>query len=179
MSNSRRSPTRPFSVWITQVLLFLGGLQMALSLLLALGFCLVSDLQDCLASPRLTVFLAAMIGLGILWITFRGLQRRRSYGQWLAVGLLVLGMVNLIGDSPYFQLVYRSVSQGLPLPEPPYECWQNELGGVTQRSCGYSSYLELILLVSLDLLPSSLAGILALRLAHGRAARQFFQPEDI
>lgn len=178
MSNSRPLPTRPLSVWITQAILVFGGTQMALSLLLAVGVCAVSEFQACLSPSRLTVFMAAVIVLSIIWVTFRGLQRRRRYGQWLAVGFLLVAMVGLFRDSPYFQLVYRSVSQGIPLPSPPYECWQDELGGVTQTFCGYSSYSDLILRGGLDLLPNSLVGLLALRLARGRSARQFFQPES-
>ncbi len=179
MPNSRRSLTRPLSVWLIQAILVLGGVQMALSLLLAVGFCVIREFQACLAPSRLTIFLSATIVLSIMWVTFWGLQRRRQYGRWLAVGFLVVGMFGLITNSPYFQLVYRSVSQGVPLPLPPYKCWQNELGGVTQKFCGYSSYLDLVLRGSLDiLLPNLLVGLLALRLVRGRSAQQFFQPEE-
>jgi hypothetical protein len=168
-------PNRPLSVWLTQAILLLGGLQMLVALLGAISFCVAAgELRDCFSPPRLTVFVAGLIVLGIAWVTFRGLQRRKHYGRWLAIGFLIVGMVSLIADSPYFQLIYQFVIQGIPLPAPPYECW-HDTDGLTQRSCGYSSYPDLLLRGSLDiLLPNSVAMILVLRLLRGRAVRRFF-----
>lgn len=120
MSNEIR---RPFSVWLTQLILFFWMLQLSLALPVALVFCVSrNEMQQCLSQPRSSSLMIGFILLPIVLFTFRGLQKRNPYGKWLSVVFLGIVTIGGIINSHYFQLVYSSLTQVKPLPAPPYVC---------------------------------------------------------
>jgi hypothetical protein len=167
---------RPFSVWIAQV----GLVPPLVSLLIVMPIRFVQcfsaeQMQSCLSSDGISSFVAGFFTFALAAVTFWGLQKRRHYGKWLAVILLIGGAVTTAKKSDFLQLVYRSITQWQPLPTPPYECWKSSLlDGNTSQSCGYSSYSELEIGIALDLLTTLFLGYLAVSLLYSDAAKRFF-----
>jgi hypothetical protein len=141
---------------------------LAIALPIALFNCFSSEQTLSCLSSRSSFFATGCLTLLLICLTFWGLQTRKRYGKWLAVSLLMGGMVVAIAESHSFQLIYRSITEWQPLPAPPHECWEGD------SSCGYSSYLELALRIVSDLLRAMLLGFLAARLLYSDAAKQFF-----
>lgn len=171
---------RPPSVWITQIYLVPSLVSLAILLPISLFQCFSSEQTlSCSSPPRIASFVTGFLTLVLVFLTFWGLQKRKRYGKWLAVSLLIGGMVAAIAESHSLQLIYRSITQWQPLPDPPYECWESdELLTIRRRqSCGYSSYQELALRIILDALPALLLGFLAVRLLYSHAAKRFFHEQ--
>jgi hypothetical protein len=171
---------RPPSVWITQVFLLFSLVFSAIALPISVLQCFSSQpTLSCSSPPRIASFVITALTLILILLTYWGLQKRTLYGKWLGVIFLVIVMVVGIVKSPYFQIVSNSVTQGNPLPSPPYDCWQGSAANVEQSDCGYSSYLDLALRGTLAVLfPNILLGFLAIRLMSSRAARRFFNRVD-
>jgi hypothetical protein len=167
---------RPPSVWITQALLVPFLISTAIALPIALFQCFSAEQTQSCSSPIIvTSFATGLFSFVLVLLTFWGLQKRKQYGRWLAVILLVGGMVVAIADSHTLQLIYRSITQWQPLPAPPYECWEKEHAfSPISYSCGYKTYQELALRISLDVIPALLLGFLAARLLYSRPAKLFF-----
>ncbi|MEE3717064.1 hypothetical protein V2H45_09935 [Tumidithrix elongata RA019] len=170
---------RPPSVWITQVLLVLCLISLAIALPIALFQCSSADPPFNCSSPlAIHALLTGFFTFVMLFLTFWGLQKRKRYGKWLAVSFLIGGMVTAIPKSPSLQLIYRSIVQWRPLPTPPYECWQKEPLSISSYSCGYSSYPELVIRIISEILPALLLGFLAFQLLYSPAAKLFFHKND-
>jgi hypothetical protein len=167
---------RPPSVWITQVLLVPSLVSFAIALPIALLHCFSSEqTQSCSSPSSLLAFVSGFLSFLLVLLTFWGLQKRKRYGKWLAVSLLIGGSVVGLAKSHMFQLIYHSITQWRPLPVPPYECWKREfLAGNFMDSCGYKSYGELVWRIISEALPSVILGLLAVRLLFGHAAKRFF-----
>jgi hypothetical protein len=133
---------RPPSVWITQVLLVVPLTQLLVVLPLMLFHCSSAKPPfNCSSPSTISALLTGFSTLAIIFLIFWGLQKGKHYGKWLAVTLLLGGMVKEIADSRSLQLIYHSVIRWQPLPTPPYECWEKEvLLSNVRFSCGYESY---------------------------------------
>jgi len=168
---------RPPSVWITQVLLIIALINLAIALPIRLFQCSITKPPfNCLSIFTINALLFDFLTLAIIFLTFWGLQKRKRYGKWLAVSLLVGGMVVGIFESNSFQLIYHSITQWQPLPAPPYECWEkNSSFNPISPSCGYHSYGELFFRIVLEVSPALLLGFLAVRLLCSDAVKRFFQ----
>lgn len=169
---------RPPSVWITQALLLSYLVIKLLPLPVALFLCFSSKLiPSCLSTQSIVPLVGVFLGLSLIFLIFWGLQKRKHYGKWLAVSLLIGLMIPMISEGHLLRLVGRSIIQWRPLPTPPYLCWEplDPLDGNSQDSCGYSSYLGLAVLITSDVLPAMLFGWLAARLLFSNAAKRFFQ----
>jgi hypothetical protein len=167
---------RPPSVWITQILLVPFLVNFVIILPIVLLQCSSSEqTQSCSSPSRILAFLSSFLSFALVLSTFWGLQKRKRYGKWLAVNLLIGGLVVGLAKSHIFQLIYHSITQWHSLPAPPYECWKREyLFGNSSDSCGYKNYRELVWRIISDTLPSVILGFLAVRLLFGHAAKQFF-----
>jgi heme/copper-type cytochrome/quinol oxidase subunit 4 len=166
---------RPPSIWITQILLALPFLNLAIALPVTVFQCFSSEsVQSCLSTPKIISFAVACLMLVLLLLAFWGLQKRKRYGKWLAVALLVGGMVVAITEGHSLQLIYRLITQGQALPAPPYECWKSDGLSYGSWSCGYSSYPELGLRIISDIVPALFLGFLLARLLSSPAAKRFF-----
>jgi uncharacterized membrane protein len=167
---------RPLSVWLTQALFLMVIVQFAIALLLMVFFCfLKGEMGDCFASSRISYLVRAFGAFLLMSLAFWGLQKRKQYGRWLGVIILVASTLVSITRSHYFQLFYDAIVEGQSLPVPPYECWKIRLANVDQTSCGYSSYSDLALRSLFDILPQILLGLLAWRLISGRPVKRFFK----
>lgn len=171
---------RPPSVWVTQVLLILALINSVVALQNTFFLCSSSGLSfpsfSCSSPFVISILLSRFLALAIIFLAFWGLQKRKRYGQWLAVILLFVGMVAVIAESPYLKLIYHSITQWRPLPTPPYECWKKEFSfSSISYWCGYKSYRELVFMIILECLPAGLLGFPAIRLLYSEAAKQFFQ----
>ncbi len=165
---------RPPSVWITQILLVLTFGNLAIALPAGLVQCFTSgQIQSCSSFPKIASFVTGCLILVLLGLTFWGLQKRKRYSKWLAVSFLIGSMIVAIAQSPLLQLIYTSVTQGQSLPAS-YECWKEDGLSYISRSCGYSSYPEMVQRIVLDILPAMLLGFLAVRLLYSDAAKRFF-----
>jgi hypothetical protein len=161
---------RPVSVWITQILLAVGILLAPIFLirqLFELFSCfLTNGLQQCLTLDRTINLIGGCLLFILVLLAFWGLQKRKQYGKWLGLLFLVLMMMAAITGSSYFQLIYRAIASGQALPAPPYDCWEKSAIAIEQEYCGYSSYLDLVLRSTLDILvPPGILGFLAIRLS--------------
>lgn len=163
---------RPPSVWITQVLLVLTLINGVVVLAFMFSFCSLKSL-NCQSPLTINVFLIYFPTLAIIFLAFWGLQKRRRYGKWLAVSLLISSMAGMLTKSDPIQLIYRSITQWQLLPAPPYQCWKGELGSSIEYSCGYDSYLELMLRGISDILPALFPGFLAMRLLYSMDVKRF------
>jgi hypothetical protein len=173
----KRSVGRPPSVWITQVLFLLSLLGFGVAFLGALLSCFSAGSSPrCPASVTPTDVLSSLLAIVLAGLTFRGLQRRRRYGQWLAASLLIAAMVVGVFESPLPGALRVMLSSLLPdgggLPDPLLPCG-HLFGGMTYL-CGHSSVPALAWRIIADLLPSLLLGVLAVRLLGSDAAIRFF-----
>ena len=176
----KRRPPKPSSIWITQFLLAIGGTLPAIVFLSArmveLVSCLVHGALQCITASNLLDLAGSWIFLAWVLLAIWGLQKRTRYGKWLAIIFLLCAMVISMTRGSYFQLIYQAITSGMPLPTPPYDCWQSSAMKVEQDYCGYSSYVDLGLRTALDILfPASLLGFLAIRVRSGLAATRFFE----
>jgi hypothetical protein len=171
------SVDRPPSIWITQALLLLSIVTLLLSLLLGLFQCVsANQTLSCSSSLLITQFVFAIVALLLLLLAFWGLQKGEMYGKWLAVIYLTNIVVVSIAKGDFFQIIYRSVSRWQPLPMPPYTCWEKKIMFDNfSRSCGYSNYSEMIIMIISDFIAVSLIGFLITRLLYSNAAKQFFR----
>lgn len=175
---------RPPCVWITQALLVPLLATYAIGLPIALFLCLSSaQRQSCLSPNMIPSLMATVLAFTLFLLTFWGLQKRKRYGKWLAVSLLMGGTISAIAESHSLQLIYHSIIQWRPLPAPPYECWEKR-DLITRFSnrrqfCGYSSYRELVGRIVSEVLPALILGYLAVRLLYSRAAKNFFHSSSI
>jgi hypothetical protein len=168
---------KPLCVSLTRLMLVWAMLTVVIAVaMLIYGYVTDDRLRQTLSFFSL-LDLSAAIGLGwLLWYIYRGLERRKRYSQWLGAIFLVAIAIIVMSQSSYLSLIGRSIGQFQPLPAPPYDCWQSKLiDGNVQRSCGYSSYPNLALLVILDLLMPMAIGFVAVRLLLGRAAKRYFR----
>ncbi len=167
---------RPPSVWITQILLVPSLLNFVIVVPIAMvQYFSAEPMQSGSSSNRILDFGSGFLSFVLVLLTFWGLQKRKRYGKWLAVNLLIGGLVVGLAKSHIFQLIYYSIIQWHPLPIPPYECWEKAaLFGNSIDSCGYKNYRELVWRIISDILPSVILGCLAFRLLYGHAAKQFF-----
>ncbi len=168
---------RPPSVWITQALLLPFLVATAIALPITLLQCFSSEqMQSCSSPHRILAFLSSFLCFAVVLLTFWGLQKRKRYGKWLAVSLLIGGLVAGLAESRMLQLIYHSIAQWQPLPAPPYACWEKEHSfSRISHFCGYKSYQELVRRIISDILSASLLGFLAVRLLYSRDAKQFFR----
>jgi hypothetical protein len=150
------------------------------SRLLDLGSrCSANGSQTCLTGEVILDLTLTAFFLAVFLLALWGLQRRKRYGKWLGVAILLFFMVAFMGQSPYFQMIYRLTAAGIPLPIPPYECVLDRIGIPNRNYCSYSSYPDLVLRATLDILfPAILLGFLASRVAFGQAAARFFSPSS-
>jgi hypothetical protein len=175
---------KPSSIWLTQFLLlsmilFVGIFYFPAILLDLAPRCSTTGLQTCLIGKVILDLTSTVFLLAVLLLAVWGLQRRKRYGKWLGVAVLLFFMVGFMGQSPYFQMIYRLTAAGIPLPTPPYECALNRVMISKRNYCGYSSYPDLVLRATLDILfPAILLGFLAIRVAFGQAATRFFSPSE-
>lgn len=168
---------RPPSVWITQALLVPSLVTMAIALVIGLFQCFSSEpTLSCTSPPRIASFVSGFVSFGLIFLTFWGLQTRKRYGRWLAVSMLIGGMIVAIAESHSFHLIYRSITQWQPLPAPPYDCWekQHPFDNISY-SCGYQTYPGMVARLTADILPALILGFLATRLLFSAAAKRFFQ----
>jgi hypothetical protein len=170
------SVDRPPSIWITQAFLLLSIVSLLIPLLMGLFQCFsAGQTLICLSSPRIVVLISTFVALSLLSLTFWGLQKGKLYGKWLAVIYLTSIVVVSIAKGDFFQIIYRSISRGQLIPAPPYECWEQKvMFGNFRRSCGYSNYSQMILMIVGDILPALLIGLLIARILYGNKAKQFF-----
>ncbi|MCM1984953.1 hypothetical protein [Lyngbya confervoides] len=167
---------RPPSVWITQFLLMVSLIGLVISLIITLVLCFSANPPfGCPLSFLIGILMSRLLAIALNFLAFWGLQRRKRYGKWLAVSLLVAGMVVVIVESPYFNLLFHSITHWQPLPVPPYECWENSVGYSNERYfCGYENYQQLALRSISEAFPALILGFLAVRLLYGEPARRFF-----
>lgn len=168
---------RPPSVWITQVIVAVPLVNLIIALPVALFQCSTASPPSNCSSPfMINALIRGCTSLAIAFLTFWGLQKRKRYGKWLAVSLLVAATVIGIAESHSVQLIYHSIIQWQPLPAPPYECWKKKYSfDSISYSCGYKSYGEFMLTLASETLPALLLGFLAMRLLYSDAAKRFFQ----
>ena len=94
---------RPPSIWITQVLLVLPLINLVVALLFSLFQCSSAESSFNSSSPStIYALLPVCLALALLFLTVWGLQKRKNYGKWLAVSLLVCGMVVGLGGAENF-----------------------------------------------------------------------------
>ncbi len=167
---------RPPSVWMTQALLVPSLVTMAIALVIGLFQCFLSEQTlRCTSPPRLASFVSGFVSFALLLLTFWGLQTRKCYGRWLAVSMLIGGIIVAIAENHSFHLMYRSITQWQPLPAPPYECWEKEHSFSNfSQSCGYETYPGMAARFLVDFLPPLFLGFLATRLLFSSAVKRFF-----
>ena len=173
---------RPFSVWITQVLLAVGILGAPLVFLTKIFklffYCSTNELEKCSYTTLILDLICNFLILGLIVLAFVGLQKQKLYGRWLGVIFLILIILFMVAESHYFQLVYNLIIMKKPLPNPPYDCWQRNLGSLEETYCGYKNYLDFWIRGFLDIFfPSSLLGLLAIHLGASQATNRFFGVE--
>jgi uncharacterized membrane protein len=169
---------RPPSVWVTQVLLVLALISSVVGLKTTLFLCSSAEPSfsfSCSSPFAINALLSHFLALAITFLAFWGLQKRKRYGKWLAVSLLVVGMVAVIIESHFLKLIYHSITQWQPLPAPPYECWEKEFEWSFRYSCGYRSHQELLSRFISEVFTPLILGFLAARLLCSEAAKRFFQ----
>ena len=141
---------RPLSVWLTQALVMIFGL-LILSALLLNVVVLLSRLGDELSIVRTLLVYGAMLGVVLLLaITFWGLVKRKNYGRWLSVFLLLL----------FWGLL---VLMKLRRPSGPYQYHE------------YDNAAQLAGAVFVQILLHGLILLLLVRLSFSKSVREFFR----
>jgi hypothetical protein len=145
-------PKRPISVWIAQIVMILGSLLF----LLPLVFLLFLPGAAGIGSIFGLVFLVTIyIGISFLFgLAFWGMARRRSYGRWIAVGMLSFFVATA--------LLGTITRPSGPLPYAEYE-------NATQAIAGFVTQVIMFVLLIW----------LTVALAIGKRAAAFFSGEAV
>jgi hypothetical protein len=158
MENKTR---RPASIWITEVIIIMVTLAWLSPSIFYLIRCWRTF--SLLTRPILMLFLYIAIITSITTFTLWGLHKRKVYGRWLGVGLLIL-LLGLMLRSPSSRMAYTYIfslgSKREALPPSYYE-YSNQsqlMGGITAT-----------LLFDAGLL------LLILRLAFAKPAKRYFE----
>jgi len=110
-------PKRPISVWIAQIVMILGSLLFLLPLIMLLFLPGAVGIGSVFG---LVFLVTVYVGISFLFgLSFWGMARRRSYGRWLAVGMLsffiavtLLGTITRpSGPLPYAE--YENATQAI------------------------------------------------------------------
>lgn len=148
---------RPISVWVMQAFALIG----LLTLLIAEFLVITNGMPPTTANG--TWFLISnviffLVGVTYLGFTFYGLQKRKSYGRWLAVGLLVYMLLPMLRRMLVLWGVLAPLNGPLPTLEPgsPAQAAGQQMG-------------SLLVFVGI--------GLLFVRLIWGQRAKRFFAQE--
>ena len=143
---------RPPTIWLTQALVTIFGLLILFALLLNFVV-LLAHLGEEFSILRTLLVYGVMLGVVLLLATaFWGLAKRKSYGRWLSV-LLLLSFSGLL------------ILMKLRRPSGPYQYYE------------YDNPAQLAGAIIVQVLLHGLILFLILRLSFSKSVRQFFQKE--
>ena len=153
--------SRPVSIWITQILMLISFVPIALGLMFYLLRSVLLNPSN-LLSVRALGFFTLAFGLTTVFLVygFGGLWKRKRYGYWL--GLLFLAVVNLKNIYTYAPTMYRLLA--VDSDETRY------------LLLGYRSEAVMIVDVVVQSVMLVLLLALFLKVILGRAEKMFFRP---
>jgi len=150
------SPRRPISIWIAQILILIAGVPLSIVALFAvLRDVMFIGATQITALTVIGLMLSTIFRLGLValfFFAFWGLARRRKYGRWLSVAIVVLMIIFSIAGQ-----VFRPSG---PVEYYEYENSAERVGGMFGAAVVYG-----------------LLGLLLYHLCFSDSVADFFNPE--